>query len=258
MIVPGITFVQGRNSYGDADGAKYGIAIHDTSNSANAAAEAAYATRRTDGVSSHFYVDGKTVIQSLDTAARAGHAGSRIGNENAICVEITGLNGWTRQQWLSNVAWDKLAVVLRQVIAHHWPDGSFQVRRATVAEMRANPKVRALYGHDDMRQAWGGTDHTDPGPNFPWDHLLSLIQSQEADMTPDEHNRLYATDERIREALITGSDEYDDDGMGMTKPWIVRAVKQLLADVKALQTGGVDVDAIAEAVADKLAARLKE
>ncbi|SCL42191.1 hypothetical protein GA0074692_6702 [Micromonospora pallida] len=40
-------------------------------------------------------------------------------------------------------------------------------RRATVAEMKANPKVRAFYGHNDMRLAWGGTSHTDPVPTSP-------------------------------------------------------------------------------------------
>src|SRR5690349_18987856 len=105
--VPGIPFVPGRNDYDDRDGRKYGIAIHNTSNNASDTNEASYARRRTDGVSSHFYVDRDSVTQSLDTTARAGHAGSRHGNENAIAVEITGGNGKSRDWWLNNVAWDK-------------------------------------------------------------------------------------------------------------------------------------------------------
>lgn len=177
MRVPGIPYVQGRNAYTDRDGRKFGIAIHNTSNDASDSAEASFATRRTDGVSAHFYVDGDSVTQSVDTRDRVGHAGSQEGNDNAIAVEITGANGWTRQQWLTGVAWDLLGRVLAQVIRHHWPDGSFAVRRASVAEMRANPKVKALYGHDDMRRAWGGTTHTDPGPSFPWDRLTGAINA---------------------------------------------------------------------------------
>jgi len=175
MRVPFIPYIQGRNDYDDTDGLKYGLAWHNTSNDASDEAEAAYATRRTDGVSSHFYVDGDSVTQSLDTTRKAGHAGSRQGNENAICFEIRGANGWTRDQWLAGVAWDGLAEVAAYVIRAHWPDGSFQNRRATVAEMQANPKIKAHYGHDDMRRAWGGTTHTDPGPGFPWDHLIAKI-----------------------------------------------------------------------------------
>lgn len=177
MRVPGIPYVQGRNDYDDSDGRKYGIAIHNTSNDASDTGEAAYATRRTDGTSSHFYVDADSVTQSLDTADKAGHAGSSIGNENAIAVEITGGNGMSRTWWLANVAWDKLGQVLASVIKHHWPDGSFQVRRASVAEMKTNPKVRAFYAHDDMRRAWAGTTHTDPGPAFPWDRLFAAVNA---------------------------------------------------------------------------------
>lgn len=177
MRVPFIPYVQGRNDYPDTDRAKYGLAIHNTSNNASDTAEAAYATRRTDGVSSHFYGDRDSWTQSIDTKDRCGHAGSSQGNENAICFELTGANGWSRAQWLANIEWNLLGRVAAAVIRSHWPDGSFQVRRATVAEMKANPKVKALYGHDDMRRAWGGTTHTDPGPNFPWDHLIAVIKT---------------------------------------------------------------------------------
>lgn len=188
MIVSGIPFVQGRNAYTDTDGRKYGIAIHDTSNTATAEGEADYATRRTDGISAHFYVDADSVVQSIDTRDRCGHAGSSIGNENSVAVEITGMDFHDRAWWLANVAWDLFGRVLAQVIRAHWPDGSFQVRRASVAEMKANPKVKAFYAHDDMRQAWGHTDHTDPGPGFPWDRLFGAVNAalgtehQEEDM----------------------------------------------------------------------------
>lgn len=175
MRVSTIPFVPGRNAYADRDGRKYGIAIHNTSNDASDAGEASYAKRRTDGTSSHLYVDNDSVTQSLDTSKRAGHAGSTIGNENAIAVEITGGNGKSRAWWLANVDWAELGKVLAKIIRAHWPDGSFQVRRASVASMKANPKVKAFYGHDDMRRAWGGTTHTDPGPNFPWDKLFDSV-----------------------------------------------------------------------------------
>lgn len=172
MRIPGIPFIQARNAYRDEDGRKYAIAIHCTANNATAEQEAAYASRRTDGVSAHFFVDRDSVVQSLDTDDRAGHAGSHEGNEHAIAVEITGFTSWTRTQWLSRVAWDQLARVLAILCRHY----DIAVRRATIAEMRANPRVRAFYGHDDMRRAWGGTTHTDPGPNFPWDHLLATVK----------------------------------------------------------------------------------
>lgn len=175
--IPGVVFVQGRNSYADADHLHFGIAIHNTSNNASDENEASYATRRTDGVSSHLYVDNDSVKESLDLDARAGHAGSRIGNENALAVEITGGNGNGRDWWLANVDWAELSAALAWIIQNDPDFRGFQVRRASVAEMRTNPKVQAFYGHDDMRQAWGGTTHTDPGPNFPWDKLIGSVKA---------------------------------------------------------------------------------
>lgn len=196
MRIPGIPYVQGRNSYPDGDGRKYGIAIHNTSNDASDSGEASYATRRTDGVSSHFYVDHDSITQSLDTEARAGHAGSRNGNENAIAIEITGANGWSRDRWLRSVAWDRLAQVLAVLCRHY----GIEPRRASVAEMDANPRVRAFYGHDDMRRAWGGTTHTDPGPNFPWDHLLATVR-RALDGVPEEDEM---TRDEIADAVVVG------------------------------------------------------
>lgn len=172
MKVPGVPFIQGRNRYGTST--KYGIAVHATDNTATARAEASYATRRTDGTSAHFYIDSQEVIQSLDTDDRAGHAGSTEGNTYAIALEFTGLARWSRAQWLNSIAWDETARVLALLSKHH----QIPAVRVTVEQMRANPRVRGAYDHNQMRLAWGGTDHTDPGPNFPWDHLLRVWQDK--------------------------------------------------------------------------------
>lgn len=182
MRIPGIPFAQARNWAADP-ATKTGIAIHNTSNTAAAAAEAAYAARRTDDVSTHFVVDGGEVIQCLDTDVKAWHAGSSQGNTYAVAVEIVGTNDKTRDWWLTNVAWDALGAVLAQVCTRY----GIAVRRAAVAEMKADPRVKAFYGHDDMRRAWGGTTHTDPGPTFPWDRLFKAVNdamTRDVDMIP--------------------------------------------------------------------------
>lgn len=201
MRIPGIPYVQGRNSYDDGDNAKYAIAIHNTANDATAAQEAAYATRRTDGISAHLYADDIGVIQSLDTDARAGHAGSAEGNSHAVAVEITGTNARSRQWWLERVAWGELGAALAVVVRRY----GIAVRRASVAEMRANPRVRAFYGHNDMRLAWGGTTHTDPGSSFPWDRLFSAVTAaltgEDDDLKADERDKLFNIGSALDAAL---------------------------------------------------------
>jgi hypothetical protein len=267
--VSGIPYVQGRNSYSDKDGIKYGIAIHNTSNNASDEAESSYATRRTDGVSSHFYCDKDSVTQSLDTAAKAGHAGSTNGNENAIAVEITGANGWSRAQWLTSVAWDQLGRVLADVCRHY----GIAVRRATVAEMQSNPKVKAFYGHDDMRRAWGGTTHTDPGPNFPWDRLFQAVNAAlgggiaaigDDDMTPEQSGILGNT-ERILSAMCTRLDPTPGPGesedrthIKLVQPWaggpaeVPNPVDWLIKRLDGVSPGG-EGGASAETVAREVA-----
>lgn len=201
MKVPFIRFVPGRNAYDDKDDKHYGWAIHATANTASDEGEASYAQRRTDGTSSHFYHDWDSVTQSLDTDAKAGHAGSSHGNENGLASEFTGLNSYTREQWLKRIDWEDTGRVIAYVLDNDPDFVGFQVRRASVAEMKANPKVQAFYGHDDMRRAWGGTTHTDPGPNFPWDKLFEVVNKYRggADM-PLDQNDLNA----VRKAVALG------------------------------------------------------
>jgi hypothetical protein len=147
------------------------IAIHNTSNTnlASAKAEARYAKRRTDHISSHYYVDRVQVIQSLDTDLCAHHAGSREGNTRAIAYEITGWNSFKRQRWLSDVAWHLLAADCRTF--------DIEPRALTVAELDAG-RLTGIVTHDLMRRAFGGTTHTDPGSGFPMDHLVALVRAE--------------------------------------------------------------------------------
>lgn len=242
MRVSGIPYVQGRNAHSDADGTKYGIAIHNTANDATAEGEASYATRRTDGVSAHFYVDNNSVIQSLDTRDRAGHAGSTNGNQHAVAVEITGTNDKSRAWWLANVAWDQLGRVLAQVCRTY----NIQVRRANVAEMDSNPRVRAFYSHNDMRLAWGGTTHTDPGPNFPWDRLFQAVNAHlnsEDDMTPEQERLLSEMSWQVRNVPAP-------DG---TRKVLTGAVSLLVQEVLALKRVVAELGAASPLTAEQMA-----
>lgn len=184
-------------SYGGATTKKY-IVIHNTSNARDASArdEASYAKNRTDGVSSHYYVDRTQIIQSLNTDLRANHVGSTAGNNGGISYEITGTNPRPRSWWLSNVAWSLLTAQIRKDCAHH----GITPRLLTVAQIKTG-SLTGIITHDQARQAWGGTTHTDPGPNFPLDHLLALVAgtTEEADMPldTDDVKKIWGTDDII-------------------------------------------------------------
>lgn len=164
----------GRNYSRDSDGRpvytrKKIIVIHNTSNDASDTNEASYAKRRTDGVSSHYYVDHNSITQSLDTDWRAWHVGSNEGNSTGISYEITGSNAKSRQWWIDNVYWRGLAAQIRADMDVH----GIAARTLSVAEMRAGKS--GIVTHNQCRLAWGDTTHTDPGPNFPMDYLLKQV-----------------------------------------------------------------------------------
>lgn len=167
--------------YGNYRTHKKLVVVHCTANTASAAAEAQYATRRTDSVSSHYYVDDQGVVQSLNTDLVAWHAGNRPGNQTGIAYEFTGRADWSRATWLANPT--DINVAARQMArdSRQW---RIPPRWLTVQQLKAG--WAGFTTHDDVRRAWGGS-HTDPGPGFPKDTLLQRVQAalngEEEDMT---------------------------------------------------------------------------
>jgi N-acetyl-anhydromuramyl-L-alanine amidase AmpD len=174
----------GRNFRKDSDGDyvftdKDYIVIHNTSNDASDANEASYAKRRTDGVSSHYYVDRDSIRQSGDTRWRAQHVGSAEGNNRGISYEITGSNAKSRSWWIDNVAWSKLASQIRMDCDVH----DIASRLLSVAQIREG-RLTGIITHNQARLAWGYTTHTDPGPNFPMDYLLEKVTGAKPSTPP--------------------------------------------------------------------------
>lgn len=232
--------------YGNTRTDKRYIAIHNTSNDATAEGEASYAKRREDSVSSHYYVDNNSIVQSLDTNLRAFHAGSSIGNSQAISYEITGTNGKSRAWWLDNVAW----LLLSRQIAADCREHGIAARVLTVAEIEAG-KLTGIITHDQMRQAWGGTTHTDPGPNFPMEHLLGLVVAELNGDVMADSPQLTTTNWRLY-GLAQLADTVDNHVNNKTEALpLAQAVKRI--DAQTAANGGA-LSALAAEVAEVKAA----
>lgn len=156
--------------YGKTRTRKEYVVIHATANDGTARDEANNAKHRDDAVSSHFYVDNKRLIQSLDTDLMAWHVGSTIGNTRGIAYEITGTNGKSESWWRSNVAWPLLAASIRRD-CEEW---NIEPQALSVRDIKSGDRT-GIITHDQARLAWGKTDHTDPGPNFPMGYLIELV-----------------------------------------------------------------------------------
>lgn len=223
--------------------AKWYVTIHCTANDASARDEADYAKVRTDGTGSHYYADDVEVLQSTDTSRCVGHVGSDEGNERGLSYEITGVTGWTRQQWLDNVEWGKLAAAMaRDCLFFGIPPVLL-----THDQMRAfNAQNKGFITHNMARIVWGGTTHTDPGPNFPMDHLLGLVANALGGAVDPELIKMleYMAGRMLAVAYLEPkfSDWTTPSGskppeVGMVVPFTTWAEK-VLADLAAIRQGG--------------------
>lgn len=123
-------------------------------------------------VSSHYTADADSIVQCVRLADTAWTVGNRPGNYRGINWELAGYANQTREQWLDTFS---LAMLTRiaEIIRRDSATYSIPVRTLTDAEVRS--RVPGITSHWQLGRVFGGTDHTDPGPNFPWDVLLSLI-----------------------------------------------------------------------------------
>jgi N-acetyl-anhydromuramyl-L-alanine amidase AmpD len=162
------------------------IVIHTTEGSEgpqSAEDGAAYDQRRTDEVSAHFYADADSAVQCVRTTDEAHTAAGR-GNDIGIHIEVCGRAGQTSAQWndaASRATIERLAGLCRTLLGKY---PRIRLVDLTPGQLRSGERW-AFCEHKDISLAWGQTDHTDPGPRFPWARLFDLIR-EEGDMSWSE------------------------------------------------------------------------
>lgn len=132
---------------------------------------ALFDAKRTDGTSTHYFVDSTQVVQCVKTVDTA-HTALRHGNWWGIHYEQTG-TAQTRAQWLDPVSRATIRNTARQAARDmtRWKIPLVRVQGRGVRDLDA----RGVCGHVDWTVGWpeDGGDHTDPGPEYPWDALFA-------------------------------------------------------------------------------------
>lgn len=168
-----------------------GICIHTTEGTRSADANAGTAdsvtTYQINSQSGSYHVmvgvDGKRIRQNTDDWV-TWSTGNQ-GNDILLHVCLVGAAAQTRAEWLAQ---DRMLRGVASVV-RYWSDQyRIPLRRVSAAGLPG------ILGHIDTR-VWGGTDHTDPGVNFPYDRVIELAKSGGAptpkdDMTPDQERTL--------------------------------------------------------------------
>jgi N-acetyl-anhydromuramyl-L-alanine amidase AmpD len=153
------------------------IVIHTTEGSEglrSAEDGASYDTRRTDGVSTHFFCDQDTTVQCVKTTDTA-HAARATGNGRGVHFELCGRAAQTPAQW-DDAASDGTIRQAARIAARVAKKHGIPVRRLTVDQVRAG--MKGFCEHKTISDAWGETDHQDPGKNYPWSEFLALVQEE--------------------------------------------------------------------------------
>ncbi len=158
-----------------------GICIHTTESGKSATATSSTADAvtsyqvRTRTGSYHVMVgvDGKRIRQNTDDWA-TWSTGNQ-GNNILLHLCVVGNAEQTRWEWLAQ---DTMLRAAASVV-RYWSDRyDIPLRKVSVAELPG------ICGHDDTR-VWGGTDHTDPGPGFPYDKLVDYAKGPTTAAQPD-------------------------------------------------------------------------
>jgi hypothetical protein len=261
---PDLQFVQARYfTPGRPDGPPLWIVIHDMEageSSTRAESTAAYFATMPDGrrVSSHYCVDDDSVIQCVRLADVAWTVGNRPGNYRGINWELAGFARQTRQEWLDEFGRAMFAQMVPIVLADA-AEYEIPLRRCTIDDLL--DKRPGITCHNDLRIAYGGTTHTDPGPNFPWDYFLALLTGDDMEQTDklldttngwaDRTIALHYGDlQKLRTMLVLAPGAEGDQ---QPQPGSLLARLDAFLDNPA-QPAPVDVDALAAALVPLLVA----
>jgi N-acetyl-anhydromuramyl-L-alanine amidase AmpD len=271
---PELAYVQASGyTRGRASGPPIWIVVHDMEaheTPTTAEATANYFATGAGGrsVSSHYCADSDSVVQCVLLADTAWTVGNWQGNNLGVNWELAGFASQSYGEWLDEFGramFAKMAPVVRSDAVRF----GIPLTRCSIDDLRAfRPGVTS---HNDLRLAFGGTDHTDPGPNFPWPEFLAIMNGEDdMPLTDDEHRMLVNLDRQATAWFYdTETVSGINNGTEPPRPYYVRErlirVEQKLDRVLAALEGGVTVPAkvgltdeaiaaVADRTADEIAA----
>jgi hypothetical protein len=85
-----------------------------------------------------------------------------------MCTPSGASQGWSRQTWLGHDTMIRAAAAWVSEEAARYGVPLVKIGASEISAGKAG-----VCGHGDCSQAGAGGDHTDPGPNYPWDVCLA-------------------------------------------------------------------------------------
>ena len=203
--------------------------------------------------SAHYNVDSDSIVQSVRENDIAYHAPP---NTHSIGIEHAGYARQTRAQWLDDYG-QSMLLLSAGLVAELLVKYDLPLEFLSPADLRAGR--RGITTHNNVSKAWGQTSHTDPGEGFPDDWYIDRVRealTQEDDMA-------YSEAQLINFARLAVQAELGDENTGAFSDRVADKVIAKLpapkpAEACNCQPTSIDTEAVAEAVATKIAARMAE
>lgn len=162
------------------------------------------------GSSYHYLTDTDRVLPAVPSTLVAYAAAG--ANHDGIHICIPGKAGQTRAAWLDTVSRDYIRRCAEVMVDESEASGIPLVRLG-VADIQA--AKWGYCGHYDISRAYHLSDHTDPGPFFPWDVLADDIKEFTMQYTPDQR-RLLDTRELGGKVKVGQLVEYNIGRLGVS------------------------------------------
>lgn len=121
--------------------------------------------------SAHYVVDSDSVTHCVDDNLPAWHCG-KTGNRLGIGIELCGRASQSYESWHDEFSLPMLCIAAR-LIAELCKRHGIPPVHVTSNELRAG--ASGITTHASISIAWGETNHTDPGKEFPMSKLVSAV-----------------------------------------------------------------------------------
>lgn len=175
--------------------------------------------------SAHLMADSDSIVRTVhdaDTAWAAPNA-----NADGLHIEHAGQARQTREQWLDAFGMAMLALTAKA--AADWCR-AYGIPPVHLTPQQVAAGAKGLCGHWDVTLAYPGTgDHTDPGPNFPWDVWVPLVAA--SGQQPHVITPAPSVQEDDMAKLITEDNHAIWAWNGVSAPWHVPSPAVLKAGV---------------------------
>lgn len=125
--------------------------------------------------SAHACIDNDSVVLCLPPTATAFAAPGC--NADGYQIELAGRAGQGAAGWADAYSQAELQLAAAHARSIAQANG-IPLRHLSNAELAAGQS--GFIGHDQASQVYGGSDHWDPGPDFPWGQYMSLVTGQAA------------------------------------------------------------------------------